>query len=66
MPYLGIDLRKRNLAIHTVDADGTLVCEAELPRRREAVTAYFATRDGPHQAVCDSTSMWYSAGAAGD
>ena len=59
MLYSGIDLHKRTLAIHTVDAAGTLVRKADLPTRREAVTAYFATLDGPHQAVCECTSMWY-------
>ena len=33
--------------------------KADLPTRREAVTAYFATLDGPHQAVCACTSRWY-------
>ena len=59
MLYSGIDLHKRTLAIHTVDATGTLVRKADLPTHRAAVSAYFATLDGPHQAVCECTSMWY-------
>jgi transposase len=59
MLYSGIDLHKRTLSIHTLDAAGTPVRKADLPTRRETVTAYVATIDGPHQAVCESTSMWY-------
>ena len=58
MLYSGIDLHKRTLAIGTVDAAGVLVRTANLPSRRDAVSAYFATLDGPHQAVCEWTSMW--------
>ena len=54
----GIDRHKRTRAIHTVDAAGALVRPADLPTRCEAVTAYFATFDGPHQAVCECTSLW--------
>jgi transposase len=59
MLYSGIDLHKRSVAIHTVDAGGTVVRRADLPTNRAAVSAYFATLDGPHQAVCECTSMWY-------
>lgn len=59
MMYSGIDLHKRTVAIRTVDAAGTLIRKADLPTNRAAVTAYFATLDGPHQAVCECTSMWY-------
>ena len=59
MLYSGIDLHKRTLAIHTVDAAGTVVRKADLPTNRAAVSAYFATLEGPHQAVCECTSMWY-------
>lgn len=59
MLYSGIDLHKRTLAIHTLDAAGALVRQADLPTRREAITAYFATLPGPHQAVVECTGMWY-------
>ena len=59
MRYSSIDLHQRTLAIHTIDAAGTVVRKADLPANRAAVTAYFATRDGPHQAVCECTRMWY-------
>ncbi len=59
MLYSGFDLHKRTLAIHTVDAAGTVVRKADLPTNRAAVTAYFATLDGPQQAVCECTSMWH-------
>ena len=51
MLYSGIDLHKRSLAIHTVDATGTLVRAADLPTKRDGITAYFATPPGPHQAA---------------
>jgi len=59
MLYSGIDLHKRTMASHTVDAVGALLRKADLPTNRAAVTAYFAKLDGPHQAVCECTSMWY-------
>ena len=59
MLYSGIDLHKRTVAIHTVDAARTVVRTADLPTNRTAVSAYFATLDGPHRAVCECTSMWY-------
>ncbi len=52
MLYFCIDLHKRTLAIHTIDAAGTVVRKANLPTNRAAVTAYFATLEGPDQAVC--------------
>ncbi len=59
MLYSGIDLHKRTLAIHTIDAAGTVVRKADLPTNRVAITAYVATLDGPHPAVCECTRMWY-------
>ncbi len=59
MLYSGIDLHKRTMAMHTVDANGTLVRKADLPTNRAAISAYFKTLDGPHQAVCECTGMWY-------
>ncbi len=59
MLYSGIDLHKRTVAIHTVDASGALVRKADLPTNRAAISAYFTTLDGPHQAVCECTGMWY-------
>ena len=49
MLYSGIDLYKRTIAIHTVDADGAMVRKADLPTDRAAIklgstftrTAYF-------------------------
>ncbi len=58
MLYSGIDLHKRTIAIHTIDADGAMVRKADLPTDRAAITAYFKTLDGPHQAVCECTGMW--------
>ncbi|QJR36778.1 hypothetical protein [Gemmatimonas groenlandica] len=59
MFYSGIDLHKRTMVIQTIDAAGIVVRMADLPTNRAAVTAYFATLDGPHRAVCECTSMWY-------
>ena len=59
MLHSGIDLHKRTMAIHTVGAAGAVVRKADLPTNRAAVSAYFAPRAGPHQAVCECTSMWY-------
>lgn len=55
MLYSGIDLHKRTLAIHTLDAAGTLVGKAELPTHRDRITAFFAALPGPHQAVVECT-----------
>ena len=66
----GINLHKRSVAIHTLDAEGTLVRAANLPAQRRALTAYFGTLPGPHPAVVECTGMWYwapgSPRAAGD
>ncbi len=51
MMYSGIDLHKRTLAIHTLDDAGQVVRKANMPTHRDAITAYFATLPGPHQAV---------------
>ncbi len=59
MRYSGIDLHQRTLAIHTIDAAGPVVRKADLPTHRAAITADVATLDGPPQAVCECTSMWY-------
>lgn len=59
MLYSGIDLHKRTIAIHTLDAAGSVRRQANLPAERDAVTAYFATLPGPHQAVVECTGMWY-------
>jgi len=59
MWYSGIDLHKRTIALHTVDADGTMIRQAQIPARPEVLAAYFATLPGPHQAVVECTGMWY-------
>ena len=59
MLFSGIDLHKRTLAIHTLDADGTVLRQGTVPARRDALTAYFATLPGPHRAVVECTGMWY-------
>ena len=59
MLYSGIDLHKRTLAIHTIDAAGALARKADLPTNYAAITAYFATLEGTHQAICECVSMWY-------
>ena len=46
MLFSGIDLHKRSLVIHTLDADGTTTREAELKSDRGAVLAYFGTLAG--------------------
>jgi transposase len=59
MLFSGIDLHKRSLAIHTLDAAGTVVRRANLPAQRRALTAYFDALSGPHRAVVECTGMWY-------
>ena len=59
MWYSGIDLHKRTIALHTLDADGTVVRQTQIAARPEVLAAYFATLPGPHQAVVDCTGMWY-------
>lgn len=59
MLFSGIDLHKRSIAIHTLDADGAVVRAANLPAQRNALTAYFGTLPGPHRAVVECTGMWY-------
>ena len=59
MLFSGIDLHKRSVAIHTLDAAGTVVRAANLPAHRQALTAYFGTLPGPHRAVVECTGMWY-------
>ena len=59
MLFSGIDLHKRSIAIHTLDADGAVVRTANLPAQRGALTAYFGTLPGPHRAVVECTGMWY-------
>ena len=43
----GIDLHKRTIAIHTLDAAGTFVRKADLPTQPEVITAYFAQLQPP-------------------
>jgi transposase len=59
MLFSGIDLHKRSIAIHTLDAEGAVVRAANLPAQRRALTAYFGTLPGPHRAVVECTGMWY-------
>lgn len=59
MLFSGIDLHKRTIAIHTLDAEGAVVRQATLAARRDALSAYFATLPGPHRAVVECTGMWY-------
>ncbi len=40
MLYSGLDLHKRTIAFHTVDAEGVLVRRATLPTDRAAITAF--------------------------
>jgi len=49
MLFSGIDLHKRSLVIHTLDAEGVTTREAELRSDRAAVMAYVATLAGPHR-----------------
>ena len=57
--YSGIDLHKRTLVIHTLDADGPTTREAALKSERGAVLAYFGTFAGPHRAVVECVQSWY-------
>ena len=59
MLFSGIDLHKRSLVIHTLDADGATMREAELRSDRAAVMAYFGTLTGPHRAVVECVQSWY-------
>jgi transposase len=59
MLHSGLDLHKHTIAIHTVDADGTLVRKTTLATERAAISAYFASLPGPHRAVVECTGMWY-------
>jgi transposase len=59
MLFSGIDLHKRSVAIHTLDAEGTVVRAANLPTQRSALIAYFGNLPGPHRAVVECTGMWY-------
>lgn len=59
MLFSGIDLHKRSLAIHTLDAAGTVVRRANLPAQRRSLSAYFDALPGPHRAVVECTGMWY-------
>jgi transposase len=59
MLFSGIDLHKRTIAVHTVDAEGIVVRGANLATQRGALTAYFATLPGRHRAVVECTGMWY-------
>jgi transposase len=59
MLFSGIDLHKRSLAIHTLDAAGTVVRRANLPAQRRSLIAYFDALPGPHRAVVECTGMWY-------
>ena len=54
MLFSGIDLHKRTVAIHTLDAHGAVVRAANPPTHRSALTAHFGTLAGPHRAVGES------------
>jgi len=59
MLYSGIDLHKRSLVIHTLDADRTTSREAQLKSDRAAVLAYFGTLASPNRAVVECVQSWY-------
>lgn len=59
MLFSGIDLHERSLVIHTLDADGAAMREAELRSDRAAVMAYVGTLPGPHRAVVGCGQSWY-------
>jgi len=56
MLFSAIDLHKRSVAIHTLDAEGTVVRAANLPAQRRALTAYFGTMPGPHRCAASNAS----------
>jgi len=51
MLFSGIDLHKRSVAIHTLDAAGTVVRAANLPARLGALTASFGMLPRPGASV---------------
>jgi hypothetical protein len=53
--FSGIDLHKRSVAFHTVDAAGSVVRRANLPAHRRALRACFGALPGPHSAVVECT-----------
>lgn len=57
--YSGIDLHKHTSYIATLNADGTLVKEANLKNHKALIAAYFASLPGLHKAVVESTPNWY-------
>ena len=60
MLHTGMDLRKHDLVVATVDSAGTVVQQGSLPTARPAVAAYFSRALGPKQrAVVESTATWY-------
>jgi hypothetical protein len=59
MLYSGIDLRKRSLVTHPLDADGATTREAQVQSDHRAVLAYFDTLAGPHRAVVECLRGWH-------
>lgn len=57
--YSGIDLHKHTSYIATVNADGSVVKEANLKNHKALIAAYFASLPGTHKAVVESTPNWY-------
>ncbi len=59
MMYSGIDLHKRTSPSIRSMTLARSSARQSMPTHREAITAYFATLPGPHQAVVECTGMWY-------
>ena len=57
--YSGIDLHKHTSYIATLNADGSLVKEANLKNHEGLIAAYFDSLPGTHKAVVESTPNWY-------
>jgi len=59
MYYSGIDLHKRTCCISTIDNEGTLVDQVELPNDELLILNYFHSKGGEHRAVVECTANWY-------
>jgi transposase len=59
MYYSGIDLHKRSCCISTIDSEGILVDQVELPNDECLILNYFQSKGGEHRAVVECTANWY-------
>jgi transposase len=57
--YSGIDLHKNSCMITTVDPNGTILKQQNLPTNADRIVAYFASMPAEHSAVIETTTGWY-------